>query len=113
MSKTTNIEITEAAAGRIQEQLAKRGHGLGLRVGVRTSGCSGYAYALDYADAVGEDDVSFEAYGSTVVIARKHLELLEGLRLDFRRDGLNQMYHFENPNVVDHCGCGESFAVAS
>ncbi|WP_348672312.1 iron-sulfur cluster assembly accessory protein [uncultured Abyssibacter sp.] len=108
-----NIEITEAAARRIQEQLAKRGHGLGLRVGVRTSGCSGYAYALDYADEVGDNDVSFEAHGSTIVVDRKHLELLDGLRLDFRRDGLNQMYHFDNPNVVDHCGCGESFAVAS
>ncbi|MBV60616.1 HesB/IscA family protein [Abyssibacter profundi] len=113
MSETANIEITEAAATRIQEQLAKRGHGLGLRVGVRSSGCSGYAYALDYADAVEADDVTIQAHGATVVVSREHLALLEGLRLDFRREGLNQMYHFENPNVVDHCGCGESFAVAS
>lgn len=113
MSEAANIEITTAAAARIQEQLAKRGHGLGLRVGVRASGCSGYAYALDYADSVEEGDVTIQAHGATVVLAREHLPLLDGLRLDFRREGLNQMYHFENPNVVDHCGCGESFAVAS
>ena len=105
------IELTEAAARRVQSQLKGRGRGLGLRVGVKKSGCSGWAYALDYADAVGEDDAVFESHGATVIVRREHLDKLDGLTVDFRRDGLNEAYSFSNPNVKAQCGCGESFAV--
>lgn len=106
------IEITQSAADRVTQQLANRGHGLGLRLGVRTSGCSGYAYTLDYADSVDDGDVRFDSRGITIVVAEKDLAFLKGTTLDFRRDGLNQMFTFDNPNVTDECGCGESFAVA-
>lgn len=107
------IEITQAAADRITQQLAQRGHGVGLRLGVRTSGCSGYAYSMDYADEIGPDDQRFDSRGVTVVVASKDLAFLDGTTLDFQRDGLNQLFTFDNPNVTDECGCGESFAVAS
>jgi iron-sulfur cluster assembly protein len=106
-----SIAVTEAAARRIQKQLASRGRGIGLRVGVKKSGCSGYAYVLDYADAIAEDDTVFEAHGATVVVKREHLAMLDGLTLDFQRDGLNEAFKFQNPNVKGQCGCGESFAV--
>ena len=106
-----NIALTESAAHRVQAQLARRGKGLGLRVGIKKSGCSGYAYALDYADAAGPDDAVFQSHGATVVVARDHLAMLDGLTVDFRRDGLNEAFKFINPNVKAECGCGESFAV--
>jgi len=106
-----SIELTASAAKRIQSQLAKRGKGVGLRIGVKKSGCSGYAYVLDYADAAGPDDTVFDAHGATVVVAREHLAFLDGLTLDFQRDGLNEAFKFRNPNVTGECGCGESFAV--
>ncbi|MES0874380.1 HesB/IscA family protein [Sinimarinibacterium thermocellulolyticum] len=105
------IHLTESAAQRIQAQLRQRGHGLGLRVGVKKSGCSGHAYTLDYADRIEADDVVFEQYGATVVVCRAHLPLLDGMTLDFQKQGLNQAYKFLNPNAKAHCGCGESFAV--
>jgi iron-sulfur cluster assembly protein len=105
------ITLTEQAATRIREQLQRRGSGLGLRVGVRTSGCSGYSYVIDYADEVRPDDEVFEAHGAKVVIDAKSLPILDGTTLDFRREGLNQMFRFLNPNARDECGCGESFAV--
>lgn len=105
------IQLTEAAARRIQSQIASRGRGVGLRVAVKKSGCSGYAYALDYADGVADGDLTFECNGATVVVAREHLPLLDGLTVDFRRDGLNEAFSFINPNVTAQCGCGESFAV--
>lgn len=105
------IQLTEAAAERVKSQLAKRGSGLGLRVGVRKSGCSGYMYTMDYADEVGEEDAVFEGYGAKVIVARKHLEVLDGTTLDFRSEGLNQMFRFENPRAKHACGCGESFTV--
>lgn len=104
-----SVQLTEAAARRIRQQLEKRGHGLGLRVGVKKSGCSGHAYTMDYADAVGADDAVFEQHGATVVIRREHLPLLDGLTLDFQRQGLSQSFKFLNPNAKAHCGCGESF----
>lgn len=107
-----SIVLTETAANRIQSQLAKRGKGYGLRIGVKKSGCSGYAYVLDYADAPGEADEVFDAYGAKVVVAREHLSFLNGLTLDFQRDGLNEAFKFKNPNVTGECGCGESFAVS-
>jgi len=106
-----SIELTESAARRVQAQLSKRGKGLGLRVGVKKSGCSGYAYVLDYADELGADDAVFDAHGAKVVVAREHLPMLDGLTVDFQRDGLNEAFKFVNPNVKAECGCGESFAV--
>jgi iron-sulfur cluster assembly protein len=106
-----SIAVTESAARRIQAQITRRGKGLGLRIGVKKAGCSGYAYTLDYADAEGADDTVFEAYGATVLVAREHLPMLDGLTLDFQRDGLNEAFKFHNPNVSATCGCGESFAV--
>jgi len=106
-----NIALTEAAAQRVRQQLEQRGKGIGLRVGVRKSGCSGFAYTMDYADEVGDSDEVIEAHGVKLVVDRKSLPYLDGSTLDFRREGLNQMFRFENPNVSDECGCGESFAV--
>jgi iron-sulfur cluster assembly protein len=104
-----SIHLTERAAQRIQAQLQQRGHGLGLRVGIKKSGCSGHAYTMDYADAVEADDAVFEQHGATVVVRREHLTLLEGMTLDFQKQGLNQAFKFLNPNAKAHCGCGESF----
>lgn len=106
-----SIQLTEAAAERVKAQLSKRGSGLGLRVGVRKSGCSGYRYTMDYADEVGEDDTVFEEHGATIVVARRDLEVLDGTTLDFRAEGLNRMFRFDNPRAQHACGCGESFTV--
>jgi iron-sulfur cluster assembly protein len=105
------VNLTEAAAQRIRTQLAQRGHGVGLRVGVKRSGCSGWAYTLDYADEVRAEDTVFEAHAATVVVAEDHLPQLAGITVDFQRDGLNERFAFINPNVKGTCGCGESFAV--
>ena len=105
------VQLTETAAQRIQKQLAARGRGVGLRVGVKKSGCSGYAYALEYADDVTTEDAVFESHGSKVVVSQAHLKMLDGLTVDFKRDGLNEAFSFINPNVSAQCGCGESFAV--
>lgn len=105
------VQLTETAARRIQSQLAARGRGVGLRVGVKKSGCSGYAYALDYADVIGDADVVFESHGAKVIVANEHLQMLDGLTVDFKRDGLNEAFSFMNPNVTAQCGCGESFAL--
>ena len=109
--KMSEIKITPAAAQRIREQLDQRGHGLGLRVGVKSSGCSGYAYVLDYADEKREQDTVIEAHGVSVLIDPDSLPLLDGLTLDFRREGLNALFKFDNPNAQELCGCGESFSV--
>jgi len=106
-----SIQLTESAAQRIQQQIAKRGNGLGLRVGVRKSGCSGYAYTMDYADQIADEDTVFEHFGAKVVVRREHLPMLEGMTLDFQKNGLNEAFKFINPNVKAECGCGESFAV--
>jgi iron-sulfur cluster assembly protein len=106
-----SIALTDAAAERVRQQIAQRGKGLGLRVGIRKSGCSGFAYTMDYADEIGEADEVFEAHGARLVVARKNLPYLDGSTLDFVKEGLNQMFRFDNPNVADECGCGESFAV--
>lgn len=105
------VSLTENAARQIQKQLAKRGKGLGLKLGVKKSGCSGYAYTLDYADEVQNSEQIFEAFGVKVVVAEADLSVLEGIRLDYRREGLNEAFRFDNPNVTGTCGCGESFAV--
>jgi len=105
------IQLTAPAAKRINAQLAKRGSGVGLRLGVKKSGCSGWAYVIDYADSVGPDDQVFETEGATVVVNTDQLDKLDGITLDFQRDGLNEAFKFINPNVKGECGCGESFAV--
>jgi iron-sulfur cluster assembly protein len=105
------IQLTESAATQIKTQLAKRGRGLGLRVGVKKVGCSGFAYTYDYADAVEDGDRAFESHGAKVVIDGKSLEFLEGSTLDFVKEGLKQAFKVRNPNVDATCGCGESFSV--
>jgi iron-sulfur cluster assembly protein len=104
-----SIQLTPSAARRIQQQISKRGAGLGLRVGVKKSGCSGHAYTLDYADALNADDQVFEQHGATVVVRRDDLALLDGMTLDFQKQGLNEAFKFINPNAKAYCGCGESF----
>jgi iron-sulfur cluster assembly protein len=105
------ITLTENAARHVQSFLAKRGKGVGLRVGVRTSGCSGLAYKLEFADAVNPEDLRFESHGVTVVVDPKSLQYIDGTELDYTREGLNEGFRFRNPNVKDECGCGESFNV--
>ncbi len=105
------IQLTAPAAKRINAQLAKRGSGVGLRLGVKKSGCSGWAYVLDYADAIEPGDQVFETEGAKVVVKTDQLDKLNGITLDFQRDGLNEAFKFINPNVKGECGCGESFAV--
>jgi iron-sulfur cluster assembly protein len=111
MNESQGIHLTESAARRIQMQIAKRGKGLGLRVGVKKSGCSGWAYTMDYADAIDEREQVFEAHGAKVVVDPEHLSVLDGLTLDWQKQGLNESFKFLNPNVKAQCGCGESFAV--
>lgn len=105
------ITLSESAADQIRKSLQQRGKGLGLRLGVRTSGCSGMAYVLEYADEIGENDQVFESYGVKVVVNPKSLVYLDGTELDFTREGLNEGFKFNNPNVKEQCGCGESFSV--
>lgn len=105
------LRMTAAAAARIKAQLAKRGHGLGLRIGVRKSGCSGYMYTMDYADDIAETDHVFAEHGAQLIVDAKHLPVLDGTTVDFRREGLNQMFRFDNPHAEHACGCGESFTV--
>jgi iron-sulfur cluster assembly protein len=105
------VTLTEKAAKHVANYIAKRGKGFGLRLGVRTSGCSGMAYKLEFADAANEDDIVFESHGVKVLIDPKSLPYLEGTELDYAREGLNEGFKFNNPNVKDQCGCGESFTV--
>jgi iron-sulfur cluster assembly protein len=105
------ITLTENAAKHVQSYLAKRGKGVGLRLAVRTSGCSGLAYKLEYADELKPEDLRFESHGVTVVVDPKSLPYLDGMELDYAREGLNEGFKFRNPNVKDECGCGESFNV--
>ena len=105
------ITLTENAAKHVQSFLAKRGKGVGLRLGVRTSGCSGLAYKLEFADDVQPEDQEFESHGVRVLIDPKSLAYLDGTELDFVREGLNEGFKFNNPNEKDRCGCGESFNV--
>ena len=105
------ITLTENAAGHVQRSLSKRGKGVGLRVGVRTSGCSGLAYKLEFADAVNAEDHQFESHGVKVLVDPKSLQYIDGTELDYTREGLNEGFKFNNPNEKDRCGCGESFNV--
>ncbi|MCE2969903.1 MAG: iron-sulfur cluster assembly protein IscA [Burkholderiales bacterium] len=105
------VTLTERAAQHVSDFLARRGKGLGLRLGVRTTGCSGMAYKLEYADAAQADDATFESHGVKVFIDPKSLPYLDGTELDFVREGLNEGFKFNNPQEKDRCGCGESFRV--
>ncbi|MGB4498488.1 MAG: iron-sulfur cluster assembly accessory protein [Methylococcaceae bacterium] len=106
-----SVTLTESAAQQIQRQLTKRGNGLGLRLAVKKSGCSGYAYVLDYVDTLAENDEVFEKFDVKVIVKKEDLDVLNGIEIDYRRDGLNAAFKFNNPNVKGMCGCGESFAV--
>ncbi|MBP6419662.1 MAG: iron-sulfur cluster assembly protein IscA [Giesbergeria sp.] len=105
------ITLTEAAARHVSRYLARRGQGLGVRLGVKTSGCSGLAYQLEYVDQAEPEDVVFENHGVKLLIDPKSLAYIDGTELDFVREGLNEGFRFSNPNERDRCGCGESFRV--
>ncbi len=105
------ITLTETAAKHVQNFITKRGKGYGLRIGVRTSGCSGMAYKLEFADAPEEDDLQFECNGVTLLVDPKSMPYIDGMELDYTREGLNEGFKFNNPNVKNSCGCGESFQV--
>ncbi|MFN3883474.1 MAG: iron-sulfur cluster assembly protein IscA [Rhodocyclaceae bacterium] len=105
------ITLSEAAARHVAKFLAKRGKGIGIRLGVKTSGCSGMAYKLEFADAAEPEDIVFESHGVKVLVDPKSLPYLDGTELDYAKEGLNEGFKFNNPNVKDQCGCGESFNV--
>jgi iron-sulfur cluster assembly protein len=105
------VTLTDRAAEHVQRYIEKRGKGVGLRLGVRTTGCSGLAYKLEFADDVAPEDMTFESHGVRVLIDPKSLAYLDGTELDFVREGLNEGFKFNNPNEKDRCGCGESFNV--
>lgn len=106
-----SISVTPRAATQIRKALAKRGGGVGLRVAIKTSGCSGYAYALEFADAASAGDLAFESEGVQLFVDAKSLPMIAGTQLDWVREGLNEGFRFDNPNASATCGCGESFAV--
>lgn len=105
------VTLTERAAQRVRNFLAKRGKGIGLKLAVKTSGCSGLAYALEFADQAADDDLHFDSHGVTLLVDPKSHAYLDGTVLDFVREGLNEGFKFDNPNAKGACGCGESFAV--
>jgi iron-sulfur cluster assembly protein len=105
------ISLTESAANRVKSFLVTRGHGLGLRLGVRKTGCSGFAYVINYADQETPGDLMFEDRGVKVFVEPTSLSLLDGTVVDFVKQGLNEAFRFSNPNVKGECGCGESFSV--
>ena len=105
------ISLTPAAAERVKSFLATRGKGLGLRLGVRKTGCSGFAYVVNYADQAAPEDVVFEDQGVKVFVDPQSLQLIDGTTVDFVKQGLNEAFRFRNPNIRGECGCGESFSV--
>ena len=106
-----SISLTLAAAERIKDQLATRGQGVGLRLGVKAAGCSGFSYVIDFADKVAENDQVFESHGVKVVVDNESIDFLDGTSVDFRKEGLGEAFQFDNPKVNAMCGCGESFTV--
>ena len=106
-----SVTLTEAAAKHVQKYLARRGKGVGLRWGVKTSGCSGMAYKLEFADQVEPDDKVWESFGVKVLVDEKSLPYLDGTELDYTREGLQEGFKFHNPNEKSRCGCGESFQI--
>ncbi len=105
------ITLTDAAASRIETFLANRGKGIGIRLGVKTNGCSGMAYVLEFADESDDSDTVFEDHGLKVIVDPKSLVYLDGTEVDFAKEGLNEGFKFNNPNAKGECGCGESFNV--
>ena len=105
------VTLSEKAAKHVASYMVKRGKGIGLRLGVRTSGCSGVAYKIEFADNSDLDDIQFESHGVTILIDPKSLPYLDGTELDYAREGLSEGFKFNNPNVKDACGCGESFNI--
>jgi iron-sulfur cluster assembly protein len=105
------IVLTESAADRVRSHLQKRGAGLGLRVGIKKTGCSGFAYVVNYADEISPEDAVFEAQGVKVVVDRNSLAMIDGTVVDFVKQGLNEAFKFQNPKAKGECGCGESFSV--
>jgi iron-sulfur cluster assembly protein len=106
-----SISLTTSAADRIRNSLAQRGHGIGLRLGVRKTGCSGFAYVVNFADEQAQNDLVFEDQGVKVFVDPNSLALIDGTTVDFVKQGLNEAFRFRNPNVKGECGCGESFSV--
>ena len=105
------ISLTSSAADRIKNFLLSRGHGVGLRLGIKKTGCSGYAYVVNYADEIGAADVVFEQQGVKLLVDKDSLGFIDGTEVDFVKQGLNEAFKFRNPNVKGECGCGESFTV--
>ena len=105
------ISLTEPAAERVRTHLDARGSGIGLRVGIKKTGCNGFAYVINYADEVNDVDVIFEDRGVKIVVDEDSLALIDGTEVDFVKEGLNEAFRFRNPNVTGECGCGESFSV--
>jgi iron-sulfur cluster assembly protein len=105
------VSLTQSAANRVRDFLRQRGRGLGLRVGIKKTGCSGYAYVIDYADSAKADDAVFEDQGVKVFVDQESLKLIDGTQVDYVKQGLNEAFKFRNPNVKGECGCGESFSV--
>lgn len=105
------ISLTQSAADRVRSQLAKRGAGIGLRLGIKKTGCSGFAYVVNYADELQPGDAVFEAAGVKVVVDSASLPLIDGTVVDFVKQGLNEAFKFQNPKAKGECGCGESFNV--
>jgi len=105
------VTLTESAAKHVFNYIAKRGKGIGIRLGVKTSGCSGMAYKLEFADAAEDEDVVFDSQGLKVLVDPRSLPYIDGTELDYAKEGLNEGFRFNNPNIKDQCGCGESFTV--
>lgn len=111
MKNIMAISLTKPAADRVRNYLDARGGGVGLRLGVKKTGCNGFAYVINYADSIEDSDVVFEQRGIKVIVDPKSLELIDGTEVDFVKEGLNEAFRFRNPNVTGECGCGESFSV--
>ena len=105
------ITLTDSAADRIRTFLAKRGTGIGLRLGIKKTGCSGFAYIINYADEIGADDVVFAVDDVKIIVDRPSLEIIDGTEVDYVREGLNEAFKFKNPQATGECGCGESFSI--
>lgn len=106
-----NITVTEIAAKKIKQNLARRGSGIGIRIGIRTTGCSGLAYVLEYVDRATSEDTVFISKDVSIIVDAKSLPILGNLEVDYVRQGLNEGFEFNNPNEKDRCGCGESFRI--
>ena len=109
--KSVAITLTDNAAERVQNFLARRGSGIGLRLGIKKTGCSGFAYVVNYADSVENDDVVFDSGNVKVIVDKTSLEIIDGTEVDYVREGLNEAFRFRNPNAKGECGCGESFNI--